>query len=170
MAGAHQNRHVVQADRINAAPPALCGLNLLADPARLFLAIPMADQPDLFARLARRPQRLAQAVRVGGNDPGRRRQNMRGRSVILFQPHHMCAGEVLLEPQDIADFRAAPAIDRLVIIANAADVAMRLRQQPQPQILRDVGVLILVHQNVFEPALILFQHVRVLLKDHHAMQ
>ncbi len=46
----------------------------------------------------------------------------------------------------------------------------RLRQQPQPEILRDVGVLILVHQNVFEAALVLPQHVRMLAEQPDILQ
>ncbi len=42
---------------------------------------------------------------------------------------------------------------------------MALGEKPQPQILRHVGVLVLVHQHVFEPALILLQHVRMVLED-----
>ena len=95
---------------------------------------------------------------------------MGGGTVILFQPHHNGARKILFKPQDIAHLGPAPAIDRLVVIAHAADVLMRLRQKPQPKVLADVGVLILVHQNVAEPALILFQHIGVFLEDHHAMQ
>ena len=40
-----------------------------------------------------------------------------------------------------------------------------LRQQPQPQILRDVGVLIFVDQDVFEAVLVLPQDVRVFAED-----
>ena len=36
-----------------------------------------------------------------------------------------------------------------------------LSEQPQPEILRDVGVLILVHHDVDEPAVILLEDVRV---------
>jgi hypothetical protein len=79
---------------------------------------------------------------------------MLGGAVVALQPDHLGAGEVLLEAQDVVDFRAAPAIDRLVVIADAADVGAfaggPLGQQPQPQILRGVGVLILVHQHVAE--------------------
>ena len=38
---------------------------------------------------------------------------------------------------------------------DAADIAVTLRQKSQPQILRDVGVLVFVDQNIAEPALIL---------------
>ena len=95
---------------------------------------------------------------------------MFGRAVVLLQPDHLRAGEVLLEPQDVADLGAAPAIDRLVVIAHAADVAMRLRQQPQPQVLGDVGILVFVDQDIAEPALVLVQHVAVRLEDRDDMQ
>ena len=80
----------------------------------------------------------------------------------MLQPDHMRAGEILLETQDVVHFRAAPAIDGLVVVADAADVVVPLREQPQPEILRDVRVLILVHQDVGEPAVILLENVRVL--------
>ena len=57
---------------------------------------------------------------------------MRCRAVILFQLDHLGAGKILLEFQDIGDFGAAPGIDRLVIIADNADVLMRLGEQTQP--------------------------------------
>ena len=91
---------------------------------------------------------------------------MAGRAVVVLQPHHLGAGKILLEAQDVVDLGAAPAIDRLVVVADAAQV-LRLRgigaldQQPQPQILGGVGVLVFVHQNIFEALLVLAQHIRL---------
>ena len=170
MARPHQDRLPVQPDRVHPPRAALQGLDLLADPARLILTIPMADQADLVAVLHFRPQRLAQPPRIPRNHSRRSRQDMRGRPIVLLQPHHMRAGEILLEPQDISHLGTPPAIDRLVVIPHAADIAMRLRQKAEPQILADVRVLILIHQNIAEPALILRQHVRMALEDRHAMQ
>jgi hypothetical protein len=45
-----------------------------------------------------------------------------------------------------------------------------LCQQAQPEILRDVGVLIFVHQDVAKPALILRQHLRVLAEQPDHLQ
>ena len=90
---------------------------------------------------------------------------MRRRAVVALEPDHLGAGKILLEAQDVVDLGAAPAIDRLVVVADAADVAVALGQQPQPQILRDIGVLIFVDQHVFEAALIVLQHVGILLED-----
>ena len=148
---------------------ALERLDLLADPAGLGLAVPMPDQAHRFARFGIRPQRLAQPPLVRRDQAGRRRQDLRGGPVILLQPDHIGARKILLEAQDVAHLGPAPAIDRLVVVAHAADVAMRLRQQPQPHVLRDVGVLILVHQDIAEPVLPLAQHVWMRLEQRHAM-
>ena len=48
--GAHQDGDAVGRDRVEAAGAAGERLDLLADPARLLLAVPVADQPDLLAR------------------------------------------------------------------------------------------------------------------------
>lgn len=93
-------------------------------------------------------------------------EDMAGRAVIALEPHDLRAGEVVLEAQDVIDLRAAPAIDRLVVVTDAAQVLRArlpaLRQQPQPEILGDIGVLILVHQHVAETTLILGEDFRVL--------
>ena len=145
-------------------------LDLLADPAGLGLAVPVADQADLFAFGMLGPEGLAQAPLVRRDQPRGGGEDVRGGTVVLFQPDDLRAGEIRLEPQDVADLGPAPAIDRLVVVADAADVAMCLRQQPQPQVLRDVGVLVFVHEDIAEALLPLRQHVRVRLEDHHAMQ
>jgi hypothetical protein len=173
--GADQHRHVVGRDRVEPARARLQPLDLLADPARLLLAVPMADQADLLALARVGPERLAQPVLVGADHAIRRREDVAGGAIVLLQPDHLGAGKILLEAQDVADFGAAPAIDRLVVVADAADVAamsvrIRRRQQAQPEILGDIGVLILVDEDVAEEAAIAGQHVRVRLEDAHHMQ
>ncbi len=99
---------------------------------------------------------MGDQVRGGGQD-------MRRRAVVALQPDDGGAGKILLEAQDVADLGAAPAVDRLVVVADAADVLRALRQQPQPEILRHVGVLVLVDQDVAEAAVVLRQHVGMVL-------
>ncbi len=60
--------------------------------------------------------------------------------------------------------------DALIIIADATDVLVFLGQQPQPKILRDVGVLIFVDKDVAEQVLVLFQDVRVFCEDRQIVQ
>ena len=52
-----------------------------------------------------------------------------------------------------------------MLLASAA-----LRQQPQPQILRDVGVLVFVDQDVAEAAVVVGQHVGVVQEQRQAVQ
>ena len=129
----HQNRHLVQRNRRIAARAALIAFDLFANPARLFLPVPDAGEAELFAVIRLRPQFLAQPVGIAANDICRRGQDLRGRPVILLQPHHMRAFKIFFEPQDVAHFGTAPAIDRLIVIADATDVLVPTRQQPQPQ-------------------------------------
>ena len=95
---------------------------------------------------------------------------MAGRAVVPLEPDDLGAGEVGLEAQDVVHLGPAPAIDRLVVVADAADIAVALRQQPEPEILRDVRVLVLVDQHVAETLLIFFEHVLVLLEQPQILQ
>ena len=97
-------------------------------------------------------------------------ENMRGGAIILLELDHRGFGKILFEAQDIGDFRAAPRIDRLVIVADAADVLAALREQAQPEILRAVGVLIFVDQDIFEPLLVALQDFAVGLQEVEDMQ
>ena len=46
----------------------------------------------------------------------------------------------------------------------------RLREQPQPEVLRDVGVLVFVDQDELEAVLVLPQHVGVLAEQPDVFQ
>src|ERR1043166_6260676 len=107
---------------------ALEGLDLLADGARFFLGVPRAGDADLQARLVFGPQRLAEPalivrdqVRGGGED-------MCGRAVVALEADHLRAGEIVLEAQDVVPLCAAPAVDRLVVVADAADILGNARR------------------------------------------
>ena len=58
----------------------------------------------------------------------------------------------MLEVEDVAQVGAAPAVDRLVGIADDAEVAVDLGQPLDQQVLRPVGVLVLVDEDVPELA------------------
>ncbi len=140
-------------------------LDILADDARLFLVVPAALHLDLVAIGPVGAQRLAEPALIVGDQPRCGAENMSGRAVIAFEPYDLGARKVGLEAQDVVHLGAPPAIDRLIVVADAADVAAALGEQPEPQILRDVGVLIFVHQHEGEALLVLRQHVRVLLEQ-----
>ena len=116
---ADENGHVVQ---IMAA--ALQALDGLADGARLFLRIPGGMDDDLVVvRVgAVGEQRLAEPALIVGDEMRGGGEDVGGRAVVALQPDDRGAGEILLEAQDVVDLGAAPAVDRLVVVADAADV------------------------------------------------
>ena len=115
--GAHQDGDLVE--RMTAA---LQLLDLLADGAGFFFRIPRAGHGDLLARHVVGAQRLAEPAFIVGDQVRSGGEDVPGRAVIALQPDHRGAGEIVLEAQDVVDLGAAPAVDRLVVVADAADV------------------------------------------------
>jgi hypothetical protein len=109
--------------------------------------------------------RLALAVvrdhRIGGPEDGVRR------AVVLLERDRARLAEVALELEDVADVRAAERVDRLVRVADRADVAVLLRQQLQKPVLRMVRVLVLVDEDVAEGLLPALARLREVLQDLH---
>src|SRR5680860_1126024 len=95
---------------------------------------------------------------------------MAGGAVVPLEPDDLGARKVGLESEDIIDLRAPPAIDRLVVVADAANIAVALGEQAEPQILRDVRILIFVHQHIEETLLIFGEHVGLLLEQPQILQ
>ena len=90
-------------------------------------------------------------------------------AIVPLQPDNLRAREVILEFKDVANLGPAPAINRLIIIANAADISVPLCQQSQQKILCDVCILIFIHEDIFEPVLVNIENIRVLLKQRQHM-
>ena len=97
-------------------------------------------------------QRLAQPAAVVRDQSGGDREDVAARAIVSLEPDHLCAGKVPLEAQDVFDVGAAPGVDRLIVVADAAQIAVRSGEEAEPEILDDVGVLVLVNQNVAKPA------------------
>ena len=60
----------------------------------------------------------------------------------------LTVGKMLLHVEEIGDFRAAPAVDALVVIADDAEIAMLAGERMDEIELGGVGVLIFVHHDV----------------------
>src|SRR6516164_9110685 len=95
---------------------------------------------------------------------------MSGRAVVALEPDDLRAGEVRLESKNVVHLCATPAIDRLVVVADAADIAVALGEQAQPEILGDVRVLIFVDQHTEEALLVFFEHVLMLLEQPQILE
>ena len=135
--------------------------NLLADPGRLLALVARAVEPDHLARALLGPQRLVLAVLVERDHLIGRVQDVGRGAVVLLELDDLRIRKVLFKVQNVADIRAAPAVDRLIVVADDAEVAALLCQQAHEHILRVVGILILVHVDIAELALIRLQHRRM---------
>src|SRR5262249_48290052 len=120
--GAHQDGDLVKRMRMAAAIVALQLLDLLADRPRLFLRVPARGDLDLLAQLVLGAQRLAEPALVMSDEMRGGGEDMAGRAVVALEPDDLGAGKVVLEAQDVVDLGAAPSVDRLVVVADAADV------------------------------------------------
>ena len=111
------------------------------------------------------PECLILSGLVMMDDSIRRLQNFLCGTVILLQLNYGCIGKILFKIQNIADIRAAPAIDGLVVVAHHAQVAAFTGNQAHQLILGVVGILIFIHMHILKAALIVFQHRRMLHKQ-----
>ena len=68
--------------------------------------------------------------------------------VVPLQTEHMAVGIVFLEVQYVLYLGAAERVDGLAVVAHDADVAVRLREFLEYQVLGVVGVLVLVHHDI----------------------
>ena len=69
-------------------------------------------------------------------------------------------GKVVLEVEDVAQVGAAPLVDRLVGVADDAQVAVHADQLLDQQVLRPVGVLVLVDHREAEAPRVALAHRR----------
>ena len=139
-------------------------LDAVGDEERFVLAVGGLVVADQRAALARGEERLALALDVVG-DHGRC-----AFQVVLFQADGAHLGEVLLELEDVADVGAAPTVDGLVLVADYADVMGRPGQQLHQLVLRAVGVLVLVDQQIFVTPVVAFADIGSNLQQAHGLQ
>ena len=94
--------------------------------------------------MLRLPLRVVLDHRVRGSEDRVRR------AIVLLEGHDLGAGEVALELEDVADVRSAKRVDRLIRVADDEEVAVLLGEQLEQAVLRMVGVLVLVDEDVPE--------------------
>ena len=114
----------------------------------------------LGATLARSPEVLAFTADVVCDHSRRRLQNILRGAVVLFEADDLGFGKIFFEFEDVADVGSAPGVNRLVFIADSADVVALARQHPHEFVLRAVGVLIFVDEQILEAPVVVVAHVR----------
>ena len=71
---------------------------------------------------------LLLAILVLGDDRRGGVENHLRRAVVALEPHDRRFGKVVLEVEDVLEVGAAPLVDRLVRVADDAQIAMRRRR------------------------------------------
>ena len=133
------------------------------DERRLVVLVVGDVADDLLAVAGVGPQPLVLAALVLGDDGVGGGEDRLRRAVVLLEQHDLGVREVLLELEDVADVGAAEGVDRLVGVADDAQLGGRDgRRRPalaagggadelaHQRVLRVVGVLVLVDEHVPE--------------------
>ena len=129
----------------------------------------VADDQLALARVG--PQPLLAAAGVAGDDGVGRGQDVLGGAVILFQQDGGGVRVVAFEVLDVADGGAAERVDGLVGVTDHAQLGRRHAAAPSlrcpvpdqlahQHVLRVVGVLVLVDQDVPEPPAVVLGDLR----------
>ena len=127
--------------------------NARSDEACLGLLVLHLDHADRLALAEVGPEALLEPVRVVCDDGVRGVEDPLGRAVVLLEPDHGGVREVTFEVEDVADVGTAERVYGLIRVADREQVAMPRRQELRDAVLRVVGVLVLVDQQVREDLL-----------------
>ena len=136
------------------------------DPAALVTLVRRKEDGDFLAPLATREELLALAGLVVGDDGVCAFEDRCRRTVVFLEFHGLCLGPVTLELEDVANVGTAPRVDRLVIITDDHEVSVLGGEQLGDFVLRLVGVLVLVDEDVAKALTVLAADVRMLREQH----
>ena len=125
---------------------------LLGDPAGLGHLAAVREEPHRRPQAPGRPQRLLYPGGVLPDQRVRGVEDLGGGAVVVFQPEGAGAGKVLAEPAEVPVVGPPERVDRLVVVPDHEDIAVR-GQQPDEAVLHRAGVLVLVHEQVPHPPL-----------------
>ena len=128
------------------------------------------EDADRLTHVAGRETVLLHALGVADDDRIGRIDDRAGRAVVLLELEDPGRGKILLEGENVLDLGTAERVDRLCVVAHDADPGVELRQAADDDVLGVVGVLVLVHQDVFEQLLVARQHVRGVAQQDVGLQ
>ena len=100
-------------------------LDLAGDPLGLLLLVERLEPLDRHAALVLGPELLVGPPLVARDHGVGRVEDQLRRAVVLLELDDRRVRVVALEVEDVLDVRPAPAVDRLVVVAHDAQVAMR---------------------------------------------
>src|SRR5581483_2168891 len=78
--------------------------------------------------------------------------------------------EIAMKAQDLLDIRSAPTVDRLVIVADHANIPVFTADESDDFVLGMIRVLILVDQNVSVALLVVGPNRLVIAEEAHGLE
>ena len=145
-------------------------LDAPGDPLGLLLLVVGLEPIDELAAVVLRPELLVRPSLVPGNDRVRGIEDDLGRAVVLFEFHDRRIRPVALEVENVPDIRAAPAVDRLVVVPDDRQVVVTGGEGLDPEVLRPVRVLVLVDVEVAPTFLVLLEGRRRFLEEPERLE
>ena len=133
----------------------------VGDPRGFLAFVARVEEANRVALALLCPQLFLLAPGIVRNHLIRRVEYIGGRAVILLELDDGRVGIILLKIKDIVDIRAAPAVNRLVVVAHNAAIPTLVSQQFDEHILRIVRILIFVHHDILEALAVHIQHRRM---------
>ena len=79
-------------------------------------------------------------------------------------------GEIRFKAEDISNVRASKTVDGLVFVPDSGNVLVNVGQIADQIVLRTIGILILVNQDVAVPLPVPLPHLRVVRQQPHGQQ
>ena len=144
--------------------------DLAGDPFGLLFLVVGLEALDRPATGLLGPQLLVRSGGVPADDGMGGVEDQLGRAVVLLELDHGGVRLVALEVEDVAQVGPTPRVDRLVVVADDAQVVVARRERPDPQVLGPVRVLVLVDVEVAPALLVAGEHGRRLLEQAHRLE
>ena len=138
-----------------------CAIEYL--PSDIVSLLGIGDRFENGERLAhgiRCPDLLWQLLLVVLDQTVRRIDDVLGRSVILFEFEDLCVRVVAFEVEYVLDVRPPERVNALGVIAHHTDVLKARSKSLHNDVLRVIGVLVLIHQDVAKAILVFGKHFR----------
>ena len=108
---------------------------------------------------------LGELADVGGDGGVGQAQDFRRAPVVGFDAVDFGVRVAVGEFQNVLEMRAAPGIDALAVVADRHDVVVGGGQEVHQRALQFVGVLVFVHEDELETALLFFAHFGMFLEE-----
>ena len=140
-------------------------LNITCDKVSLFKCVIKLLKLDFLSLTIFCPETLLLSPNIIRNYRIRCIQNRLCRAVILLQFNHMRILKHTFKIQNILDICPTEFVNRLVVIPDHTKILIFPRQNANQPKLHRIGILILVHHDVTETFLIIFQNIRLCLQQ-----